>query len=214
MSSAAPPAAPLVARAFGAGWIRLDGEEASAEVEAPVGLQEETAYPVLVQSLTGEPVAMAHRDPIVVAGLVEADGGRVVHGRVRFGSQAGRTRFAVSVGGRPEAELALTVAPTKLPWADVEAMRAHVEAAAAGLALASLRPATLAGGADDDEPAPAGWLAALQASADRLDAAVAEIDRRPVLETVRPARTVRVDRLRRPSAETRAAARRGGYGDG
>ncbi|MDT0632844.1 DUF2357 domain-containing protein [Rubrivirga litoralis] len=201
--------APLVARALGAG-LRLDAGGAAASDERDVVLEEETSYAVLVQSLSGEPVSLEHRDPVVVGGLVAADGGRVVHGRVRFGSQAGRARFVVRAGGRPEVELEVTVAPTKLPLSDVEAMRADVEAAAAGLSVASLRPATLAGGAREGRPAPPVWLAALAASVGALEDAVAEIDRRPALETVRPARAVRADRLRRASPETRSAARRGG----
>lgn len=203
-------AAPLVVRALGAGRVRLDGGEAT---ERPIALSEETAYPVLVQSRTGAPVTLRHRDPIVTAGLVTADGGRVVHGRVRFGGQAGRTRFVAGADGRPEVEIELTVAPTKLPWRDVETMRAEVEAAAAGLAVASLRPTTLSGGGAEGTPAPPVWLAALAASVDALDAAIAEIDRRPVMETVRPARSVRTDRLRRVTSETRAALRRGGAAD-
>ena len=207
---AADRPAPLVVRAAGAGWVRLDGSDATDRAERPVVLEEETSYPVLVQSLTGAPVALGHRDPVAVAGLVSGDGGRIVHGRVRFGSQAGRTRFALSAGGRREVEVEATVAPTKLTWADVEAMRAEAEAAAAGLAVASLRPATLAGGGAETAAAPPVWLAALAASVADLEAALSEIDRRPVRETVRPARPVRADRLRRPARETRAAARRGG----
>ena len=200
--------APLVARAVGRSLFHLGDGETAGRVERPVVLAEETSYAVLVQSLTGEPVSLVHRDPVVVAGLVEGDGGRVVHGRVRFGSQAGRTRFGISAAGRPEAEIEATVAPTKLPWAAVAQMRAEVEAAAVGLAVASLRPTTLAGGAAETRPAPPVWLAALGVAVGTLEAAAAEIDRRPVLETVRPAGLVRADRLRRPSAETRAAARR------
>ena len=202
--------APLVVRATGAGWVRVDEGGEASEAERPVVLEEETSYPVLVQSLTGEPVALEHRDPVVVAGLVSGDGGRVVHGRVRFGSQAGRTRFFALAGGRREVEIGAAVAPTKLAWADVETMRAEVEAAAAGLALASLRPATLAGGGAEAAPAPPVWLAALAASVADLEAALAEVDRRPVRETVRPARPVRADRLRRPARETRVAVVRGG----
>ena len=200
--------APLVVRALGVGALTLDGVAAAGRAERPLAFAEETSYAVLVQSRTGEPVALGHRDPVVVAGLVSGDGGRVVHGRVRFGSQAGRTRFVASVGGRPEVEVEATVAPTKLSLADVGAMRAEVEAAAAGLALASLRPATLEGGGAETAAAPPVWLAALAASVGALEGAAAEIDRRPALDTDRPARAVRADRVRRPSAETRAAARR------
>ena len=205
--------APLVVRALGSGAVRLDRAGAVGRAERPVAFAEETSYSVLVQSLTGEPVALEHRDPVVVAGLATGDGGRVVWGRIRFGSQAGRTRFVARVGGRPEVEVEATVVPTKLTLSDVEAMRGEVEAAAAGLAVSSLRPTTLEGGGAETAAAPPVWLAALGASVGALEAAAAEIDRRPVLETDRPARAVRADRVRRPSAETRAAARRGGVAD-
>lgn len=201
---------PLVARALGADGVSFNGGAAAGAVEAPVQLEEEAAYPVLVQSLDGAPVALRHRDPVVTAGLVEADGGRVVHGRVRFGSQAGRSRFVLTSGGRPEAEVDLTVAPTKLSAADVHRMREDVEAAAAGLALAALRPTTSDLVPEADESAPAGWLAALQAAAGALDAAVAEIARRPALDVVREPAMVRTDRVRRASSETRRALRQSG----
>lgn len=196
------PGGRLVARALGAASVRL-GDVAGEAPEADVAFQEEADVPVLVQSLTSEPVALTHRDPAVVAGLVAADGGRVVHGRVRFGSQAGRTRFVVTVGGRPEVEVEADVRPTKLSADDVAAMRDAVEAAASGLAFSALRPTTVVGRSEGEGPAPPVWLAALRAGADRLGPAVLEIDRRPVLETVRSVEAVRADRLRRASAETR-----------
>ena len=75
-------------------------------------LVEEAAYAVLVQSQTGEVVTVGSRDPVVTAGLAREDGGRVVHGTVRTGSQAGRLRIVVSIGGRPafEVEWAGTIA--------------------------------------------------------------------------------------------------------
>ena len=75
--------------------LRVTPAAGGARVEpsgGSIALQEETTYLVLLQSLDGEPVALEHRDPIVVAGLVSADGGRVLHGRIRIGSRAGRIR--------------------------------------------------------------------------------------------------------------------------
>ncbi len=197
----------LAVRAVGAAWVRVDGGGAA---EADVGLQEETSYPVLLQSRTDEPVALRHRDPVLAAALVADDGGRVVHGRVRFGSQAGRSRFVLLVGGRAEVELDLDVRPTKLSREDVRAMRQDVEAAAAGLALASLRPASLGGTAGPAAPSPPVWLAALRQSVGALAEALREVDRRPALETVRARATVRASEVRRPSAETRRHAARFG----
>ncbi len=177
---------------------------------AAVWLEEETTYPILVQSLDGGPVALAHRDPVVTAGLVSVDGGRVVHGRVRFGSQAGRARFVLMADGDTEAEIGVTVLPTKLSEADVATMRAEVEAAAAGLSVAALRPTTLAASAGPAAPSVPVWLAALRASLGPLAHAVAEIERRPDLDLVRRLEPVRTGRITRASSETRRAAARHG----
>ncbi|MEM7786803.1 MAG: DUF2357 domain-containing protein, partial [Bacteroidota bacterium] len=138
------------------------------------------------------------------------DGGRVVHGRVRFGSQAGRARFTLDVAGRPEAALDVEVRPTKLPPADVQAMRDAVEAAASGLAFSALRPTTTGTEADAGAPPVPVWLAALRRDMGRLGEALREVDRRPVLETVRDLGLVRPSRLRRASPETRRAVVRAG----
>lgn len=200
----------LAVRAAEAEGLRLDGEAPATDAEADVWVQEETAYPVLLQSLTDAPVALRHRDPVLTAGLVADDGGRVVHGHVRFGSQAGRSRLVVWSGDRPELELDLLVRPSKLSIKDVEAMRREVEAAAAGLSLAALRPTTAAGGGSPEPPAPVVWLAALRQSAEALAAALGEVDRRPVTETARPLAMVRASDVRRPSAETRRHVQRYG----
>jgi hypothetical protein len=206
---ARPAGERLAVRAVG-GSVRLDGGDPAAQAEKPLRLEEETTYPVLVQSLGGAPVALHHRDPVVVGRLVAADGGRVVHGRVRFGSQAGRARFRLLADGRPEAEVEVDVAPTKLSWADVQTMRDEVEAAAAGLALAALRPTVLNAAAGPAEASEAGWLAALGAAAGRLAEAAREIDRRPALDTVRASARVRAERVRRATPETRRALRTAG----
>ncbi len=208
--SAPGSAGGLAVRVVGAAWVRVDGGEGAARAEVDVWLQEETTYPVLIQSQTDAPVALAHRDPVLLTALVADDGGRVVHGHVRFGSQAGRSRFMVLVDGRPEVEFDLDVQPTKLSSNDVRRMREEVEAAAAGLALASLRPASLLGARSPVPSSAPVWLAALRQSADALSAALREVDRRPVRETIRELTTVRASRVWRPSAETRRHVRRAG----
>ena len=175
-----------------------------------IALEEETTYLVLLQSLDGGPVALEHRDPVVTAGLASADSGRVLHGRVRIGSQAGRIRFMVECGSTTEFGVELDVLPTKLRTLEVQAMRAEVEASAAGLSVAALRPTTVGvEPAGDDPPVPV-WLAALRQSVGRLLEAVREIDRRPVLETARPVAEQRSGQIRHPSAETLRAARQRG----
>ncbi|WP_412061011.1 DUF2357 domain-containing protein [Rubrivirga sp. IMCC45206] len=178
--------------------------------EAAVWLAEETAYPVLVQSLRGAPVSLAHRDPVVTGGLVSADGGRVLHGRVRFGSQAGRARFEIQVGNRVEVAFSVSVLPTKLEETEVTRMRAEVEAAAAGLSVAAIRPTTRGVDAGPAAPSVPVWLAALRQSVADLTRAVRAIDRRPALDLIETVENMRPGQILRPSAETRAAVRRCG----
>lgn len=177
------------------------------------GLAEETGYPVLLQSLGGEPVALVHSDPVVTAGLTVSDQGRAVHGRLTMGAHAGQTRFAVWVGARPVAEVALAVHPTKVPWASVEAMRADVEAAGAGLSVAALRPTTstaTAAGAGTPPVVP-GWLMVAEAGVEAVEQALTAVARRPAAETARTVVPLRLSAVgRSASPETRRALARAG----
>jgi hypothetical protein len=175
-----------------------------------VALEEETTYLVLLRSLDGEPVALEHRDPVVTSGLATADDGRILHGRVRLGSQVGRIRFVIRRGSTAEFGVELDVLPTKLERSEVGAMRDGVEAAAAGLAVAALRPTTIDGQPHGADPPIPVWLAAVSRSLGRLTEAVREIDRRPALEAVRPVVEQRPGQIRRPAPETRRAAHRHG----
>jgi len=204
-ASAEAGAEPL--HVIASGDVLLNGE---ARGEADVALMEETAYTVLVQSLDGSPVGLKHRDPVVTAGLVAADRGRVLHGRIGFGSQAGRTRFEILLGSTVEATFAVSVLPTKLENAEVVAMRAEVEAAAAGLSVAALRPTTVSDARGSRLSSPPVWLAAMQAGLRELTPALRMIDRRPVLDVRRIAEEVRPSAIRRPSSETVRAARQHG----
>ena len=179
-----------------------------AEREHAVWLEEETAYPVLLQSLDGSPVGLRHRDPVVTSRLVPADGGRVLHGSVRFGSQAGRARFELVAGDDVEAEFAVSVLPTKLSEAEVWAMRARVEAHAVGLAVSALRPTTLAASRSGGAASVPVWLAALEQALGPLAHALREIERRPEVGLVRGVEAVSTGRIRRPSSETRRLAAR------
>ncbi len=189
------------------GPVRLDGGLMS---EAAVWLTEETAYTVLVQSLGEAPVRLVHRDPVVTAGLVSADRGHVLHGRVGFGSQAGRTRFEVRAGSTVVLAFDVSVLPTKLGEADVAAMRAEVEAAAAGLSVAALRPTVLTDAGRSGVTTPPVWLAALRGGLDELTGALREIDRRPVLDVQRTVEAIRPSAMRRPAPETRRAVQQSG----
>lgn len=194
---------PLVVRSLGAHAAVVRGRP-------EVACEEETSYPILVQSLDGAPVSLAHRDPVVTQGLVEAEAGRVVHGTVRFGSQAGRARFLLLHGGAPVVEVSLSVLPAKLGEGDVLAMREEVEAAAAGLAVSALRPTTLADRGGAAPISPPVWLAALRQSMGALAAAVREIDRRPLLDVARERRDAPRALIAVPTAATRQAVRQGG----
>lgn len=196
-----------VTPAPGASGVRLDVQGVVAD-EAPLRIDEETTVDVWLESLDGAPVALRHADPVVVAALAPARNGTIVHGPVRFGSQAGRSRFAVLSGGVAEATVEVMLAPTKASWADVQTMREHVEAAGAGLALAALRPAGLdLDGSRGPASSPA-FVALLRAATPRLVGALAAIARDPETVPARPLATVRSAVLRRASGETLRALRR------
>ena len=202
----------LVARSLSGGPVTLTvaGRTATGvRAEATGGLAEETTYAVLLRSLTGEPVALVAPDPVLTGSLVVSEAGRVVHGPVRTGASAGRTRLTITVGGVPHAEVSLGVAPTKATPDEVAAMRAAVERAGAGLALSPRRPARARAEPEAGPGSPAGWLAALEAGVDALGPAMASIERRPWTETDRSVALVRPASLRRASPETVRALRAG-----
>ncbi|PAP76167.1 DUF2357 domain-containing protein [Rubrivirga marina] len=203
----APPAvAPMAVTVLAAEDLRVT----TAGGSHAIALEEETTYLVLVEGRDDQAVVLEHRDPVVTSGLASANEGRVLHGRIRVGSQAGRIRFDVRSGSTTLFRLEMDVLPTKLNGAEVSAMRSEVEAAAAGLAVAALRPTTVAVERGGEVPSVPVWLAALGQSVERLAEAVREIDRRPVLDAARSVSGQRPGRIRRPSAETWRAARRRG----
>ena len=161
--------------------LRDEGVEIQSDVPVEcLGLVEETTYTVWAESLMGMPVEIRHADPVMMAALQRENEGQIVTGTLRFGSHVGRTRFVVVVRERAELEIVAGVAPRKVTWETVEAMRDEVDAAWAGLPLAALRPTHgrhQPGRGDGSAPA---WLALLRASADRLEAALQE--RRPSAE--------------------------------
>ena len=185
----------------------MNGTEAST---AAVWLEEETSYPVLLQSLDGAPVDLRHRDPVVTGGLIAGDGGRVLHGRIRFGSQAGRAAFDIMCGSTAEVSLDVSVLPTKMSEVEVASMRAEVEAFAAGLSVTALRPTTVGDQGEAGRSSAPVWLAALRLGVGELERGARLIQRRPVLEVQRVTELVRPDRITRPSSETIRAARRTG----
>ena len=191
----------------------LRAEPAEVQSETPadrLGLVEETTYTVWAESCTGEPVAVRHADPVLVAGLRHESEGRIVTGALRFGSHVGRTRFLVLVGGRVELEILARVAPTKVTWETVDAMRDEVDAAWAGLPLAALRPTQDRRQPDRGTGSVPAWLALLRASAEALDAALRDIRRQPLREVARTRQRVRASRVPRADAATRASVQQAG----
>ncbi len=184
--------------------VRLDGAE---RLTVPLRIDEETTQNVWLESLDGSPVALHHADPVLIAGLSLARGGTVVYGPVRFGSQAGRSRFTVTVGGMPELSVEVTVSPAKASWSDIEVMRADVEAAVSGAALAFVRPADAAVERAAGRASEPAWLALLRDETPRLERALASVARNPAAETSRALVTVRPSALRRASGETLRALR-------
>ncbi|MBD0321052.1 MAG: DUF2357 domain-containing protein, partial [Gemmatimonadetes bacterium] len=148
-----------------------------ADAAPPVPrLREQTAYPVFLRGTP--PVALEHRDPVLLRGLHTAPG--VVWGTIDFGSQAGRSTFTVRAG---DASLTfeVEVVPTKLGYEDdYRALVDDTQDLLTGLALEYLRGAFHTGApAPVERASHLEWLTLLRATADELDRALDEIARRP-----------------------------------
>lgn len=196
--------------------LRVEALEAGIQPDVwtarePLRLHEETRYTVFVQSRTDASVTLHHRDPTLLGGLQAADGGRVLHGVVSFGSQVGASRFVVRQAGRPVLAFTVEVAPTKLDYRhDYEALRADVQSVADDLALAYLRAAYQRGGQGAAQAeTELGWVITLRAVLDDLDRALRFVAAHPVW-TTRPAPALLpVEQVRRPDAAVRRAVRQG-----
>lgn len=174
-------------------------------------LFEQTDYTVFVQSKTGAPVRVWHRDPVLVQGLQRSDGGRIVHGVLNFGAQVGQSRFVVEAGGVAQVAFEVEIFPSKLDYRhDYEALREDVQEIAADLVLEYLR-ATYTPGGDtlSGPPGVAGWLLLLRRVVDDLEQALAYVARQPHWGTRRVVAAHRADRIRRPDAALRRAVERG-----
>lgn len=174
-------------------------------------LFEQTNYTLLVQSKTRAPVAVRHRDPVLMQGLQRADAGDVVHGTLNFGTQVGRSRFVVEVGGRPHLAFEVEVFPSKMSYReDYEALRADVQDLAAELSLAYLR-ATYAPGWEvpPEASGTVAWLLLLRHVVDDLDKALDYMARRPAWGTQRSIEPIHAHRIRRVDGTVRRAVWQG-----
>ena len=174
-------------------------------------LFEQTDYTLFVQSKTGAPVRLRHRDPVLVQGLQHSDDGRVVHGVINFGSQVGQSRFVVEAGGVARFAFAVEVFPSKLDYRrDYEALREDVQEIAAELVLEYLRATYKPGWeAPSGPPGAVAWMLLLRHVVEDLEQALAYVARQPHWETQRAVEEHRVDRIRRPDAALRRAIQRG-----
>ena len=172
-------------------------ERASPNATGSLALVEGAAYSVVLESLDGAPVALRHRDPARVSGLVATQGGRLVHGRIAFGEAVGESQFVLWSGGRAEAVVTVEIAVRKVTPEAVAQMRAEVESVWRGAARRALA-ATVeheperAGGA----PVAPEWLGVLREAVARLQRVVPAIRRAPELCVESRERVVGAARVR------------------
>ena len=172
---------------------------------APSHLFEETSYTVLLQSKGSADVRLRHRDPSLLRGLTSEGG--VVHGALNFGSQVGRSRFEIDVGGVPHLAFEVEVFPSKLDYReDYEQLRTDLEEFASELAFAYLRATyTPARPLPKGTSGALGWLTLLRHALDDLEEALLYIASHPLRSVDWERRPARAERIRRPDAALRRA---------
>ncbi len=215
--SGAPPEAGLtrVRVLRGVGHVEASSETmpAAPEADVPMAIREESILSLLVESRSGKPVEVLHRDPGQTSGLTRANNGRLMHGSVRVRDDAGWSVFTVLVDGTPEAEIALHVVPSKLTVEDVAAMRGDVERVWRGAALAAWSAAQEPADASSPESSAPAWVTLLRHAVARLEGPLAEITRRPEFELRQNEHIVSATRLRGDARSLRAIRRQRGTGD-
>jgi len=179
----------------------LEGEGVQLDVAAGAGaLREETTYTVLVRSIA--PVVLTHRHPRFFSGLSTADGGRIVHGTVNFGSQVGYSTITVLVGGAVACTFRVEVYPSKIDYQrDYVALRDAVSHLHADLALGYLQRTYQLGRVGGSAPSGLlGWLFVLRALVDDLTATVHHITHQPHQRAERVTRWKATEHVRRQEA--------------
>lgn len=193
---------------------------ASLPINSPPGasvaarLFEQTDYLLFLRSSTAEPIAIEHRDPVLLRDLTRSDGGRVVHGRVNFGSQVGRSAFTLSVG-ETTLDFEVEIFPTKLDYAeDYARLTAETQEILTGLVLEYLR-STFQLGRTAPSRGESGveWLTLLRHASLELERGLQQVARQPQRTLLREPQAARAERVQRTDADLRRAVLRGrGWG--
>ncbi|HEV2129499.1 MAG TPA: DUF2357 domain-containing protein, partial [Longimicrobiaceae bacterium] len=179
-------------------------------------LREQTDYLLFLRSSTAEPVAIEHRDPVLLRDLTRSDGGRVIHGRINFGSQVGRSIFTLYVGGGAKLEFEVEVFPTKLDYAeDYAQLTAETQEILTGLVLEYLRSTFQLGHAAPvrSESSSVEWLTLLRHASVELERGLRQVARQPQRALLREPQDARAEQVQRTDAALRRAVLRGrGWG--
>lgn len=194
-------------------WRASVPEEVANDPKQIVGprFYEQTDYKLYACAKSDAHVTILHRDPIISRDLSEEDGGRIVHGYINFGSQAGMSEFTVLVDGEPEFDFEVEIFPSKLDYAsDYETLLAEVQDILTGLALEYLRSTFKLGrGLRVPQPSHLEWLALLRHIADELETAIKQIAERPFRRLTREAVSTYAERIKRVDSSLRSTIRRG-----
>ena len=199
---------------FGTGTWRAGVPEAVAgrpDETAGPRLYEQTDYALYIRGKSDDPLALESRDPVLLSGLTRSEGGRVIHGILNFGSQAGLSEFSLRVGMREEFGFLVEVFPTKLDYAsDYQQLLAEVQDIHTGLVLEYLRSTfQLGAAATIPQPTHLEWLTLLRHVATDLKQAFDVIAQRPHWGLTRDPQPTRIERVRRSNTAARAAIIRG-----
>ena len=178
-------------------------------------LFEQVDYTIFVRSKSEAQADLHHRDPALLRDVRTGPDGQGI-GIINFGSQIGRSRFWVDVGGVREFEFEVEVFPTKLDYeSDYARIVAEVQEILTGLALEYLR-GTFQPGSVVRVPKPSDieWLTLLKSAAAELEKSLTYVAGHPLRRFVAEGRDMRVDRIHAGNASVRRAISRGrGSGD-
>jgi hypothetical protein len=193
-------------------WMGSGGEIERDVLGVGPALFEWVTYELFVESLAGDPIAVGHRDPTLIASVRSPAGHpEMAHGSIAFRGQIGRTSLNVLSQRRHLLEVELEVFPTKLDYAsDYESLLADVTAAQRALALEYLR-ATSRGvaRASADEPTDLEFATLLRYHVAELERGIQYLAAHPHRGLVRDVTHTQVERIARSTSATRQAIRRG-----